>query len=195
MQRSLFIVIYGVNNLGKTTQAKLLVERLNKEWHRTEYLKYPKYDIEPSGPMINDYLRGGNPLQLSFREFQILNVLNRTQFEPILKAQLESGIHIVSEDYVGSGLGWGIGAGVDGNFLKKLNSHLLKEDIVFLFDGQRFGEAKEATHQYEQNDDLTERARAAHRELAEEFNWKIIDANDSVERIHALLWDHLKLLL
>lgn len=195
MKKGLFIILYGVNNLGKTTQAKLLVEKLNKEGHPVKYIKYPQYDVLPSGPMINDYLRGGNPLQLSFREFQILNVLNRTQFEPILKAKLESGTHIVSEDYVGSGLGWGIGAGVDADFLKKLNSHLLKEDIVFLFDGKRFGEAKEAVHQYEQNDNLTERARVAHMQLAQEYHWTIINANDSIENIHGLLWAHLKQLL
>lgn len=195
MKKGLFIVLYGVNNLGKTTQAKLLVEKLNREGHPAEYIKYPQYDVLPSGPMINDYLRGGNPLGLNFREFQILNVLNRTQFEPILKAKLESGTHIVSEDYVGSGLGWGIGAGVNADFLKKLNSHLLKEDIVFLFDGERFVEAKEAAHQYEQDGDLTERARVAHMELAQEYHWTIINANDSIENIYGLLWAHLKQLL
>lgn len=183
-----FIVIYGVNNLGKTTQAKLLVERLNKEGRHAEYIKYPQYDIKPSGAMINDYLRGGNPLQLSFREFQILNVLNRTQFEPVLKAKLESGTIVVSEDYVGSGIGWGIAGGVDADFLKKLNSHLVKEDSIFLFDGNRFGEAKEATHQYEQNDQLTERARAAHRVLAEEYGWHIVNANLPIETIHEEIW-------
>lgn len=27
-----FIVLYGINNLGRTTQAKLLVKRLNRGW-------------------------------------------------------------------------------------------------------------------------------------------------------------------
>ena len=52
MSKGIFIVLYGVNNLGKTTQAQLLVERLNKAGVQATYLKYPIYDIEPSGVLL-----------------------------------------------------------------------------------------------------------------------------------------------
>ena len=40
-----FIVIYGVNNLGKTTQANMLVQKLKASGLKAEYLKYPIYDL------------------------------------------------------------------------------------------------------------------------------------------------------
>jgi len=192
MTRGTFIVFYGINNLGKSTQAKLLAERLNAQEHAAEYVKYPMYALAPSGPIINEYLRGGNPQNLDFREFQILNALNRTQYEATLNAKLDAGTHVISEDYTGSGLAWGMGAGVDEQFLKAINSHLTKENIVFLFDGDRFKEAVEASHQYEQNDALTETVRSAYKKLAAEYNWNIIHANQSIEAIQEQIWQIVK---
>jgi len=183
-----FIVLYGINNLGKTTQAKKLVERLKQEGRAAEYLKYGIYDLEPSGPILNDYLRKQNPLNLSAREFQIFQSLNRTQYEPELVKKLESGIMIVAEDYAGTGIAWGMGAGVDKAFLKKINSHLLREDLVILFDGQRFLDGVEDGHAHEKNDELTERVRQIHLDLGQEYGWQKIDANQDMQIIHEQIW-------
>lgn len=189
------IVLYGINNLGKSTQAKMLVDRLNAEGIKARYLKYPIYDLEPSGPILNAYLRQGNPLKLSPREAQIFYTLNRTQFQPTLKSWLEQGEIIIAEDYTGTGLAWGIGAGVDEAFLKNANSHLLQEDLAFLFDGQRFTQAIESGHTHETNDELTNIVRTAHQKLGNEFGWLSINANESIEEIHANLWEKIQKLL
>ena len=81
MTKGKLIVFYGINRLGKSTQAKLLVERLKSINKKSVYLKYAIYDLEPSGKLINSYLRESNPYNFSSREFQILQVLNRQQFE------------------------------------------------------------------------------------------------------------------
>jgi len=54
MKKGLFVVLHGINNLGKTTQAKLLVEKLQSEGHKAEYMKYPVYDLDPSGKILNN---------------------------------------------------------------------------------------------------------------------------------------------
>lgn len=185
-----FIVLYGLNNLGKTIQAKLLVERLNKEDIKAEYLKYPIYDLEPSGKILNNFLRQGNSYNLSPREAQIIYVLNRIQFEPILKKKLKHGINIIAEDYIGTGLAWGIGAGVGEKFLEKINLHLLKEDLAILFDGERFDNAVEKNHKHETNNELTEKVRKTHLNLGKKYGWRKIDANLSIEQIHKLLWEY-----
>lgn len=195
MKKGKLIVLYGINNLGKTTQAKLLVGRLQKEGKKSEYIKYPIYDLKPSGPILNDYLREGNPYKLSPREAQMFYASNRFQFEPILKAKLEQDIHIISEDYIGTGLSWGIGAGVNENFLKTINDHLIKEDIAFLFDGERFTGATEDKHKHETDDELLEKVRQAHLKLGAEFNWKKIDANLPIEKIHERIWQEIKIIL
>lgn len=182
------IVFYGINNLGKTTQAKLLVERLIKEGYQAKYLKYAVYGLEPSGPLLNDYLRKNNPLKLTPREFQILQVLNRYQYQSLLLQELRKGVHIVAEDYVGTGLAWGIGAGVDEKFLKSLNKDLHREDLSFLFTGQRFREAVEDGHAHEANEKLTEQVRLVHERLGREFGWININSNETKEVVHEKIW-------
>lgn len=193
--RGKFIVLYGINNLGKTTQAKLLVARLQKEGHRAEYLKYGIYDLEPSGKIINDYLRKNNPLNLSPREIQIVHVVNRYQYQPTLIQKLENGINVVAEDYIGTGLAWGVSADVDEQFLKYLNSGLLKEDIAFLFQGKRFKQALENGHKNEADDELIEKARVAHDRLAAEYGWRPINANLPMTEIAEVLWQETQKML
>ncbi|MEA2088256.1 MAG: hypothetical protein U9O55_00210 [Patescibacteria group bacterium] len=187
-----FIVLYGINNLGKTTQAKLLVEKLNKENIKAEYLKYPIYDLESSGKILNNFLRQKNSYDISPKEAQIIYVLNRTQFEPILKQKLKQGINIIAEDYIGTGLAWGVGAGVDQKFLEKINSRLLKEDSSILFDGERFNEAVEKNHKHETDENLTKKVRLAHLKFGKKYGWKKINANLSIEQIHKILWSIIK---
>ena len=187
-----FIVLYGVNNLGKTTQAKKLVERLHAESYSAEYIKYPIYDLEPSGPRLNAYLRRENPEHLTPEQAQLLYIENRTAYEPTLKAKLAAGVHIVAEDYTGTGIAWGMGAGVSETLLKEKNAHLLKEELAFLFEGERFTASTESNHAHETNDALLEKVRRAHRQLGRELNWRVVNANRSVDEIHEEIWSAIR---
>ncbi len=191
-KKAKFIVIYGVNNLGKTTQAKLLVNRMLSAGYQAEYLKYPVYEIEPSGAILNNYLREGNQMNLSAREAQIIYALNRTQFEYMLMQKLDDGINIIAEDYTGTGIAWGIGTGVNENFLKQINSHLLKEDVGLLLDGERYINSTEKNHKHEIKNELTANVRGIHLHLAREFGWYKINANQGIPQIHAKIWDVVK---
>jgi len=195
MPKGLFIVIHGINNLGKSTQAKLLVEKMKENGYKAEYLKYPIYDLEPSGTILNNYLRGGNTYRLNPREAQTLYSLNRTQYEPQLKERLKSGINIIAEDYTGTGICWGIGAGVDEEYLKLINSHLLKEDLTFLFDGERFKKSTENGHKHETDEKLLEKVRQAHIKIGQELKWIEINANLTIKEIHDIIWLRVKHLL
>ncbi len=187
-KRGKLIVIYGVNNLGKTTQAKLLVEHLKSDSFRAEYLKVPMYNFKPTGPIINRYLRKNNPDRFTPREIQMIFSLNRFQFQPILINKLDQGINIIAEDYLGTGLAWGMGAGVDEKFLKQINAHLLKEDLAFLFIGKRFKQAQEKNHRHELNDRLLKKVKQAHLKLGRENGWIKINANLSKKQVHEQVW-------
>lgn len=179
-----FIVFYGINNLGKTTQAKMLVDYLTKKNIKAEYLKYPIYNVEPAGKLINEYLRGGNPNNFSPRELQLLHYVDRVSFAPILKEKLNSGINIVAEDYFGTAVAWGAGAGVGQKFLEYLYSFVFKEDLAILFDGERFTSSIEKNHKHENDLELTERVRQIHLQLGKKYNWVKIDANQTIDEIH-----------
>ncbi len=180
--------MYGINNLGKTTQAKLLVSNLIKNGHKAEYLKYPIYNLEPSGPIINNYLRGGNTYKLSSRDAQFIYALNRMQYEDELLGKLKRGINVVAEDYTGTGIAWGIGAGVDEKFLNNINAHLLKEDIGFHFDGERFVESIERGHKHENDNALMRKVRKVHEYLSKKYRWHKINANLPIEEIQNIIW-------
>ncbi len=181
MAKGRFIVIYGINNIGKTTQAKMLVDFLRSQKIAAEYLKYPLYNLAPTGPLLNNYLRQGNSYQLSPREAQLIYTLNRSQFEPVLKEKLNQGITIVAEDYIGTGLAWGMAAGVSQKFLEEINSFLYKEDQAFLLQGKRYLQAEEAQHCHEKNKELLRRAEQAFLVLAKKNHWQIIKANNKTK--------------
>lgn len=183
-QKGQFIVFYGVNGLGKTTQAKLLVENLIVKFGKnSEYLKYAVYNLEPSGFLISNYLKEGNIHNFTPREFQLLQVLNRTQYEPKLKEKFEKGTWIVAEDYIGTGVAWGMAASIDKELLIKLNSHLLKENLGILFEGQPFPESLEKNNIHESDLAVLEKVENNFKLLANEFGWHKINANQSVEKV------------
>jgi thymidylate kinase len=186
------IVFYGTNNLGKSTQARLLETRLKKAGWPTEYFKYPLYELEPSGPIINDYLRHDNPYNLNPREAQIIYALNRTQYQTELQNKLDQGINIIAEDYIGTSLAWGLGTEIDINFLERINNHLIKEDLAILFDGERFENSIEKHHKHETNDNLFAKVKQIHLDLAKKYNWQIINANLSIEEINDILFEKIK---
>ena len=187
-ERGKFIVIYGINNLGKSTEAKLLVERLKQHEIPAEYLKYPIYDIEPTGPQLNTILRSGQPQAISEIELQTLYAQNRRDFQPQLDKKLTAGITVVAEDYTGTGIAWGVAKGAQLDELEQINGDLLKEDLGILLDGQRFIEAKESKHLHESNDQLMQRCRQVHQQLAGRYGWKVINANQSIEQVFDALW-------
>ena len=188
MKKGKFIVIYGINNLGKSTQANLLVKAIKKAGKKAEYIKYPIYDSEPAGKLINEYLRKGNPQKFTPREFQLLHFIDRKNHEAILKNKLEKGINIIAEDYFGTAMAWGLATGVDLKFLEYLNKFILKEDMAFFLDGKRFREAEEKNHKHEKDENLMEKARIAHLKIGKKYGWQKIDVSLPLEKKHEIVW-------
>lgn len=178
-----FIVAYGMNNLGKTTASKALADFLLARGIPASYLKYAIYDLEPTGPKINAYLRKGNPEGLTPLQFQQLQVQNRRDYEPELKRRLKEGEWIIAEDYVGTGIAWGMIAGVPLETLEKMNTGLLKPNLEFLMDGERFSTGIETNHKHEEATELWPRGRTIHLELASRYGWPIVSANQTREQV------------
>jgi len=184
MQEGIFIVIYGINNIGKSTQVDMLVSALKGLDLPVERIKYPIYELEPTGPKINEILRSGKKQEMSEEELQKLYTDNRRDYQFKLCEMLASGINVVAEDYTGTGLSWGWTKGADIEMLIEMNKGLLKPDVEILLDGERFIEGKETGHLHESNDDLVTRCRANHLQLAARFGWQVVNANQAREEVH-----------
>jgi dTMP kinase len=184
MHKGKLIVLYGINNLGKTTQAKKIVAWLGSKGFKAEHIKYPLYDLEPSGPYINAIVRKNVWKKISPEEIQLWYALNRFQYQPELRRKLEQGIMIVAEDYVGTGIAWGVAEGVNEEWLEQLNAPLYPEDVSILLFGKRFLHAAEKNHFHESNALLMEHCHAIHEKLAKDRGWVRIAANQPVELVH-----------
>jgi len=183
----MLITLYGVNNIGKSTHAKLLVDRLKKEGYDAIYLKYPIYDQEPSGSYINQILRSGKQ-NISEEELQLWFTVNRHQFQFTLQSYLDEGKIIVAEDYIATGLTWGAAKGADLEWLKEINKYLIPEDITILMDGERATTAIEDHHIHENNHNLIKKVRQNLLDLAAERDWKIVQLQPTKPETHRLIW-------
>ncbi|MBI5152516.1 hypothetical protein HZA39_03205 [Candidatus Peregrinibacteria bacterium] len=191
MKKGKFITFYGINNIGKTTHAIRLVNRLNAMGLNTIYRKYPKYDLSPSGPYLNRILRKSkrNQQPISEEELQMWFTINRYQCQPELSRLLAEGKIIVAEDYTGTGLAWGWLKGANLQWLEEMNKYLLKEDLAVLLEGKRTMRAKEEAHIHEAHDELVEKSKKVHHILAKKYGWKIVDLEKSKDATFEKVWE------
>lgn len=171
-----FITIYGINNIGKSTQAKRLVESLNQKGYNAIFLKYPLYDLEPTGPEINSILRSNFVEQtVSEKKLQTLFMQNRKDYEKTLIKMIDEEMIIIAEDYAQTGIAWGTAKGLDEEWVEELNSDLLKEDFAILMVGTRSLHARESNHIHETNDKLVQKVGEVLKKRASKMGWKIVE--------------------
>ncbi len=157
----------------------MLAERLG-----AHYIKYPVYDLYPTGPAINAVLRHGAPS--TALELQTMYAQNRRDYEPTLTEILLTK-PVVGEAYTKTGIVNGLLEGVDRELLDQINNDLRVEDHGILLDGERFVSGIEREHRFEMGD--WEKTREIHRALAEEFGWDRVNANRSIDLVHADIFD------
>lgn len=178
-----FIVVYGMNNLGKTTMVNGLIDFLKSKGKDTVYLKYPIYNLEPTGPRINRYLREGNPENLNPTTVQQIYSDNRRDYELELKKMIDEGKWVIAEDYKGTGIAWGMIGGATVEEMEEINKNLFDADLSILLDGERFLTGIEIGHTHESATDLWPKGRQIHLDLAKRYDWKVANANQTIEEV------------
>ena len=188
MESGKFIAVYGINGIGKTTQVELLVSHLKSSGKNAARLKYPVYDLEPEGPFIFKYLRDPEfrkANELSTDELQMKYVENRKRYETELKKRLMDGEWIVAEDYIGTGIAWGLTWGGNLEYLEAINRELYQPNISILMHGNRFLTAVEKVHRNETEGERIQVCKNFHLLLAGKYNWEKVDANQAIEKVSA----------
>lgn len=186
MKKGKFIAIYGTNGIGKTTQTERLVDFLQSQGKNASRLKYPIYDLKPEGPFIYKYLRDPkfrSENELSVHRLQKKYSENRKRYEKELKKRLNRGEWIIAEDYLGTGIAWGLTWGGDLKYLEKINSKLLKTDLSILMHGDRFDTAIEKDHRNEMDANRIKVCKNFHFLLSMLYDWKIVNANQPVNKV------------
>jgi len=186
MKKGKFIVIYGVNGTGKSTQVEKIIQYLEEEKIKVNSLKYPIYDLSPEGLFIDKYLRDSdfrkkNPQ--TTEELQKKYAENRKRFEPKLKKILEKGEWVLAEDYTGTGICWGLTWGASLEYLEKINNNLYQPDLSILLSGERFLSSLEKGHRNESDDEKINISRNFHELLSQRYGWKSVNSNQKIKEV------------
>ncbi|OGZ57870.1 MAG: hypothetical protein A3F94_01415 [Candidatus Spechtbacteria bacterium RIFCSPLOWO2_12_FULL_38_22] len=105
-KKGLFVVIEGIDGVGKKTQAEVLKARLESQGHDVELVDFPRYDDVSSAP-VRMYLNGelGDLKDIGAEAASLLFAFDRKQAADQIRQWLESGKIVLSNRYVASNLG------------------------------------------------------------------------------------------
>ena len=214
----IFISFEGCEGSGKSTQTKLLYDRMWSSDIQADLVREP--GTTPLGHHLRDYLKSKKPLQ---KEAELL-LFEAARAELVLTRVLPSlrnGFNVIADRFEASSIAYqGYGKGIDLEVIKKINKYATQDvepDVTFFLDIdpaeglRRVGEpqlglAFEASESDEAGRediaghrrfedepiDFHERVRKGFLDLAWESpkRWLVIDASLSAEHISQEIWHH-----
>lgn len=131
-RKGFFICVEGLDGCGKTTQAKTLVSKLKRMGYDA------LYTAEPSrgkiGIFIRKYCLHGEGRVPSIVEALLFAADRFEHVEKEIKPALAGGKIVVSDRYLYSSLAYQGAAGLDLNWIRKVNVHALNPDLAIFID-------------------------------------------------------------
>lgn len=211
-KRGVFIVIDGTDGSGKATQTELLVKKLKEQNHQVKMFDFPQYG-KKSAALVEEYLNGkyGTAEEVGPYKASLFYACDRFAATKEINSYLEKGYIVISNRYTSSNMGHQAGKIPDKkerdkflSWLEDLEFNLLeipRPDLVMLLyldpktsqervdmkdQREYLGDKKRDIHE----NDLQhlEDARKAYKDVAENYNWPIIDASESIETVHNNIW-------
>jgi dTMP kinase len=211
-RRGVFITLEGPDGSGKSTQARLLAERLRREGHAV------LESVEPGGTRIGQQIRRIllDPAHAELRptaELLLMFAARAQNVEEAILPALEQGQIVVSDRFTdssiayqgaGRGLGWDTVLQVD-----RIACRGLKPDLTLCIDidtetglarahsRNRNETGKSESRLDEQAVEFHQKARAAYHELArrEPRRFRLIDGGGAPEAVAEKVWDAVTKLL
>ena len=130
-KKGTFICIEGLDGCGKTTQAKLLVKKLQKS-HKAVYT------AEPSRGKIGVFIRENclyGEKRVSSAVEALLFAADRVDhIENEVRPALNAGKLVVSDRYVYSSLAYQGATGLSLDWIEGINAHALRPDLAIFLD-------------------------------------------------------------
>ena len=197
--KGIFISFEGIDGCGKSTQVKLLLDRLSIEGYATKLVR------EPGGTDISEKIRkillNKDHNNMSSRAEALLMTASRAQLtkEEIIPA-LKDGVCVIADRFKDSTLAYqGGGRGLDHDLLVGLNdfaTYDIDPDLTIFLDIK----AKNAfSRSKSQNADriesvgveFQEKVREEYLKIANRFDdrFLIINGQDSISLIHSTIWE------
>ncbi len=131
-RKGVFICVEGLDGCGKTTQTKLLVERLKKKGYDAIYTAEPSRG--KIGSFIKKYCLHGETRVSSIVEALLFAADRFEHVEKEVISALNEGKLVVSDRYVYSSLAYQGAAGLDLEWIEKINEHAIRPDLAIFID-------------------------------------------------------------
>lgn len=196
----MFISFEGIDGSGKSTQAKLLVKKLEEENRKVLFLR------EPGGTEISEQIRNILLNKKNLKMAQITELLlfsaSRAQLvSEVIKPALLNTIVVISDRYVDSTTVYqGHGRGLHLGGIQGINSlatiGVMPKKTFFIditvheMHERRQSGYQEIDRMEMSNDDFYNRVRLGYLELAKEEpgRFVVIDGKQPIESIHNIIW-------
>ncbi|CAK71326.1 unnamed protein product (macronuclear) [Paramecium tetraurelia] len=177
--RGVFIALEGLDKSGKSTQAKLLSQKLN-----AKKVSFPDRTTQ-LGLIISDYLRGNK--NMSDEVIHLLFSANRWEQHTSILKQLQDGTNIVSDRYAYSGVAFSAAKGLPIEWCKAPDAGLIQPDMTFYLTAPIEELSKRGDYGKEiyENSSFQQKVGSFFDQLALEENFYKIDALKSIDEIQA----------
>ncbi len=130
--RGFFICVEGLDGCGKTTQTRILVERLKQKGYDGLYTAEPSYG--KIGVLIRQYCLHGEKRVSGIVETLLFAADRFEHLEKEVLPALKEGKLVVSDRYVYSSLAYQGAAGLDLKWIEKVNEHAIRPDLAVFID-------------------------------------------------------------
>ena len=130
--RGFFICVEGLDGCGKTTQTKLLVRRLRRKRYDAIYTAEPSRG--KIGKFIKRHCLHGEERVSSIIEALLFAADRFEHVEDVIVPAIGKGKIVVSDRYVYSSLAYQGAAGLDLEWIEKVNEHAIHPDLAFFID-------------------------------------------------------------
>lgn len=186
--KSWLIVIEGIDQSGKSTQAELLCKRFEGEGYRTKMLSFPNYKTR-IGKLIRAFLHGEIEYPAQVRH--MLLSVNRWEMKAEIEKYLQSGLTLVCNRYYHSNIPYGVANGLNRRWLESLDEGLPKPAFVILIDVKpKTSLARKGTNRdiHERDLKFLSEVRKQYLILAKEDNWIVVNGENSIEKVSKEIW-------
>ena len=179
----------GIDGCGKSTQSKLLLEKLEGEGEKVIILKEPTK--RPHGQKLWDVLHGKR--KATNEEILELFVLDRIQhIEEKIQPALDDGTVILMDRYYYSSMAYQVAGGIDVEEIREKHVFAPKPDIVLIFDlpvsiALERVKGHSNADEFEKEEHL-EKVREAYLDLGNDPLVRIVDATRTPEEIFGNVW-------
>lgn len=106
MEKAKIIVVDGGANIGKATQADMLMNRLLSEGYNVGKMDFPRYNQNTVGHFINEFMDSNNPALATLppKCFAILFAADRFESKKQIQEWIEEGRVIIFDRYVSASM-------------------------------------------------------------------------------------------